>query len=24
VPLGWRFSGRAAFYGLSIDRLTAP
>ena len=22
--LGWRFGGRAAFYGLSIDRLTAP
>jgi hypothetical protein len=22
--LGWRFSGKAAFYGLSMDRLTAP
>jgi hypothetical protein len=22
--LGWRFSGRADFYGLSLDRLTAP
>ncbi|HEY4883808.1 MAG TPA: cereblon family protein [Myxococcales bacterium] len=22
--LGWRFSGRADFYGLSVDRLTAP
>ena len=22
--LGWRFSGQAAFYGLSLDRLTAP
>jgi len=22
--LGWRFTGRAAFYGLSMDRLKAP
>lgn len=22
--LGWRFSGAAAFYGLIVDRLTAP
>ena len=22
--LGWKFSGRATFYGLSLDRLRAP
>jgi hypothetical protein len=24
VHLGWRFSGAARFYGLIVDRLTAP